>query len=356
MSYDELSDDTPFVVDQKPAASSVAIRDNINRVETALSEIDKVNAGLEDLARRFPVDLVYDVSTGRGMVEAIAHRAAWREPRLSVERLRKQGKAPVLALGKDIDARAAWLTEQLLIGEIPIDQQIKAEEARKEAEKQAKVNAEFARVQAIQDALGEIHMGVMALTGKPSATIAAALEGIRTAVLDPMVFQEQIAQAKTAQSAAISKAELMLSAALHHEAEAAKMAAERAELEELRKMAAAQKAKDAEANAIALKKEAEELAAARIAIEVERKDAREFIEKEQEEARKARDEAARVAQQARDEREKVEAAERKARMELEAADHRMRDAAPIMLAALRLLRELSVKAAAIADPAIKDAT
>jgi branched-chain amino acid transport system permease protein len=41
-----------------------------------------------------------------------------------------------LHVGKSIDARAAWLTEKLLEGEQPVDLLIKAEEARREAEKQ----------------------------------------------------------------------------------------------------------------------------------------------------------------------------------------------------------------------------
>lgn len=261
---DNLSDDLVFDTPAKAEPTvdininAVAIRTNIGKVQQAMTEFDAVSAGLSDIAARYPADLVYDVSTGKGMVEAIAHRAAWRDPRLAVERLRKQAKAPVIALGKDIDARAAWLTEQLLLGEVPIDQQIKAEEARKEAEKQARIHAEFERVQKIEDAIGEIHMDVMVAAGKPSATILAALEALRTQTLDPLVFQDRMPQAEAARAAGVAKLEIAYKAKLHDEEEAARLAAERAELAELRAAAAAQKAKDAEAAKVEQARVAEE--------------------------------------------------------------------------------------------------
>ena len=107
---------------------------------------------------KHPIDLVFDVSTTKGMAEAIAHRAAWRDPRITVEKFRKAAKAPVLTLGKDIDARAAWLTDQLLLGETPVHEQIKAEEARKAQEKADREAAEFGRVLAIQEAIAEFGM------------------------------------------------------------------------------------------------------------------------------------------------------------------------------------------------------
>lgn len=224
--------------------SALAVRGNMEKVESALSEFDKVSAGLADIAARFPVDLVYDVTTTKGMTEAIAHRAAWRDPRLTVEKVRKIAKAPVLALGRDIDTRAAWLTEQLLVGETPVDEQIKAEERRKEKIKQDKINAEFARVAEIQEAIAELHMDAMAVVGKASSVIGGALEAMKARTLDPLVFQEQIAQATAARQAAIDKLELAYAAALHTEEQARKAAADRAELEALRATAAEQRRKD----------------------------------------------------------------------------------------------------------------
>lgn len=244
MSYEQLDEDVVFDAPVRVEKSNADIRQNLIKVESALTEFESVNAGLTSLAERYPVDAVIDVTTGKGMVEAVAHRAAWRDPRLAVERIRKQAKAPVIALGKDIDARAAWITEQLLIGEVPMDRQIKAEEARKEAIKQERINAEFGRVSAIQEAIAEIGMVAMAAAGNSSAHIAELIESQRAEVLSLGVFQEMLPQAQAAQNACLVKLDLLHKAALHTESEAAKLAAERAELEALRKAAAEQKAKD----------------------------------------------------------------------------------------------------------------
>lgn len=233
--------DEPVVTDQ----TALAIR----KIESALAEFERITAGLAELKTAYPPDVVYDVSSTKGMSEAIAHRAAWRDPRVMVEKYRKLAKAPVLTIGRDIDARAVWITEQLLLGETPIDAQIKVEERRKEDEKQARINAEFGRVQAIQEALAAIHMDAMAVSNKDSGVITERIEAMRAQKLDPLVFQEMIEQAKQAQASAIAKLEVALKAQLYSESEAAKLADERAELAELRSQQAAQKKRDQEAAA-----------------------------------------------------------------------------------------------------------
>ena len=160
MSYDTANDEN-LVFDAPPPEAeraALSIRRSIASVEMSLTEFEKISAGLAALRTEHPIDLVFDVSTTKGMAEAIAHRAAWRDPRITVEKFRKAAKAPVLTLGKDIDARAAWLTDQLLLGETPAHEQIKAEEARKAQEKADREAAEFGRVLAIQEAIAEFGM------------------------------------------------------------------------------------------------------------------------------------------------------------------------------------------------------
>lgn len=282
MSYEDLSDDITFDTQTKPPAetTSTEIRGNITAVETALTEFERVSAGLAELNEKFPVDLVYDVTNTQGMLEAVAHRAAYREPRLAVERLRKQAKAPVIALGKNIDARAAWVTAQLLLGEKPIDAIIKKEEARKEAIKQARIDAENGRIIAIQEALEEISLDAMLASGKDSSFIANLIA--ERAAWEPTaeVFQELLPNAHNAKASVLAKLDIAHKAALHTEAEAAKLAAERAELAALRQAAAEQRAKDEEAQRAAneraeaelaeqraeLKRQSDELAAQRAAM------------------------------------------------------------------------------------------
>lgn len=343
MSLQELSDDTILgTPEPKTDRSAVAIRDNLSRVESALSEFDKISAGLDDLRSRYPSDLVYDVTTTKGMAAAIEHRAAWRDPRINVEKFRKTAKAPVLALGKDIDARASWITEQLLEGETPIDEQIKAEERRKEEVRQAKVAAEAGRVIAIQEAIAEITMAPMVAAGKTSADILAALTECRATELDAAVFQEMLPQAKAAQENALAKLDFMYRAKLHDESEAAKVAAERAELEELRKAAAERKAKDEaaaievarldrERNAAEQERLNAEAAAKRAEADRVAAEQRAAAQAEHEAKMKAEREAAAEAKRVADEKaQKALAKQRKA----DDAEKQVRDAAPALMKAL----------------------
>lgn len=246
--------------------NAVVIAQDLTRVQSALSEFDRVSAGLAELEARFPKDAVYDVSTPKGMKDAIEHRAAYRDPRVMVEKARKMAKAPILALGKNVDARAAWITERLEAGETPVHEQIKAEEARKAQEKADREAKEFGRVLAIQEALAAISQDVLIASSKTSADINALLETMRTTEPAQTVFQEMLDQAKAAWSAGIGKLETALKAKLWDEEQEATRVA--AEAERKRQQAAedaerARIAAEQAAEAKRLKEAAEQLAAER---------------------------------------------------------------------------------------------
>lgn len=328
--------------------------------ETQIAEYSPTAARLAELRERLS-DVAYDVSTGKGMEIAKRDRAEVRDLRVALERKRVELKAPALERSRMIDAEAKRITAELEELERPIDEQIKAEESRKEEVKQARINAEFGRVQAIQDAIAELHMEAMIASGKPSAFIAEALVRMKSTALDPAVFQEMLPQAQAAHQAAIAKLELAHKAKLHDEAESARIAAERVELEQLRAAAAEQKRKD-EAAAVEIRRvEAERLATERKAVEEEQRAARLKIEQEEAQARAQRAEADRLAaaeraaQQKRIDEERAEMRrkqdeadakeraarlakeekERAKRMKAEAAEKQLRDAAPVLLAALQ---------------------
>lgn len=347
---------------------------NINEIiqpSTAIAEYNATAAALDELRSRL-YGVAYDVSTGKGMDVAKRDRAEVRDLRVALEKKRVELKAPALERSRLIDAEAKRITADLLELETPIDEQIKAEEQRKEREKQDRINAEFGRVQAIQEAIAAISMQSMA-SHLPSVAIAARIELMKSEELSPAVFQEMIEQAKAAQRAAIDKLELTHKAKQHEEAEAAKLAAERAELEHLRAQAAEQKRKDEAAAAEARKAEDARLAAERAAAAAEQKrldsesaaaraeadriaaEARREAQAKHEAAMAEQRESIAAAQQAEaDKRSKAEAK----RLKSEAAEQKMRDAAPVMLAALRELRTLCTDGQAhrIVDKAIAAAT
>lgn len=270
---DSVGFDEPAVQTQSSPANernALAITQDMTRVQNALGEFDRVSAGLADLERRYPKDAIYEVGTTKGMKDAVEHRAAWREPRITVEKARKMAKAPLLALGKNVDARAAWLTEKLREGEEPIDALIKVEESRREAEKQARINAEAGRVMKIQEALADIAQDVLIACSKTSTEIASLLGSMRSAQPDPLVFQECMEQARAAWASAIAKLETAHKAKLWEEAEQRRIEEERAAEATRRAEEDARIARitaEQEAHAQRLKEQEEALAAQRQADE-----------------------------------------------------------------------------------------
>ena len=128
------------VADGSPVQGEVLSAD-LEKVGAALTEYSKVDAGLAQLRQTYGA-VIYDVKTAAGMDAARKARLAVREPRYRVEEIRKSAKGPLIALGKQIDGEAKRITAALLEIETPIDEQIRAEETRRETERKAKEDAE----------------------------------------------------------------------------------------------------------------------------------------------------------------------------------------------------------------------
>jgi len=217
----------------------------IASVSSEVAKFDGIAAGLAALEKAHPKDIACDVATTAGMKQAIAGRAAWRGPRIEVEKARKAAKAPVLELGRAIDTFAKELETKLLAGESHYDDQIKAEEARKEAEKAVKAEAERQRVAAIQGRIRSFSSAMYAATGQSPSTIEGIIKTI-SEELAPFDYDEFFDEAKAAQADALSKLADMLTAAIAQVAETNRLIAER---EELARQRAEQEKRDAEARA-----------------------------------------------------------------------------------------------------------
>jgi hypothetical protein len=105
---------------------------DLAEVERTIAEISRVETGLAKLRADY-FGVVYEVHLSEGLEAARAARRAIREPRFEVEKIRKAGKAPLLALGKMLDAEAARITRELVAIENPIDAQITASRASRRA-------------------------------------------------------------------------------------------------------------------------------------------------------------------------------------------------------------------------------
>lgn len=288
---------------------------------TAIAEYTPTAAALAELRQRHQ-GVVYDVTQPKQMKLAKEARAEIRGYRTDLEKLRKEIKAPALERCRLIDSEAKRITEELVALEEPIDVQIKAEEARKQAEELARLEAERQRVENIAKAIEEIRNVPGTLIGKPAVILEGQLAKLRDQVLDPEFYAERFREAEDALAATIARVDDQLKAQREHEAEQKRIAAERAELERMR---AENERLQREADE---RRRADEERAAAERAEAERK-AQEEREREAAEQR-AREEAERAERQrkedeARAAREAQERAEREAR-EAELAAERERQA------------------------------
>ena len=303
---------------------------DIPTVVTEIAEYSQTAAALSDLRHRF-LGVAFNVSTTKGMDEAKKARQEVKGYRTALENKRKEIKAPALERCRLIDDEAKTITAALLEIEEPIDQQIKAEEARKEAEKAAKAEAERQRVAAIRTQIDTIKNHAAFAVGKSADAILKILSGVEGFEIGED-FQEFKPEAEQAKAETLDKIKALHEAQVQHESEQARIAAERAELTRLRAEAEAREREAAAARAEQERKDREARA------EQERKDreAREAVEREQA-AKLAAERAAHEAE-LRKQREAQEAelkAQREAQAKADAEARAAREAEEKRLAAER---------------------
>ena len=326
---------------------------DIPTVVTEIAEYSQTAAALSDLRHRF-LGVAFNVSTTKGMDEAKKARQEVKGYRTALENKRKEIKAPALERCRLIDDEAKTITAALLEIEEPIDQQIKAEEARKEAEKAAKAEAERQRVAAIRTQIDTIKNHAAFAVGKSADAILKILSGVEGFEIGED-FQEFKPEAEQAKAETLDKIKALHEAQVQHEDEQARIAAERAELTRLRAEAEAREREAAAARAEQERKDREARA------EQERKDreAREAVEREQA-AKLAAERAAHEAE-LRKQREAQEAelkAQREAQAKADAEARAAREAEEKRLADERAeiaRQQAEAKAKADAEAAKKSA-
>lgn len=157
-----------------------AMASSLTTVQTAVAGFDKIAAGIAALHAAHPVNLVADASTKDGMAILTAGYKAYRTPRLALEQKRKEAKAPIVTLGRNVDAFAAVLEKQLRAGEDNYGGQIeayKAEQARLAEEAKKKDDERKAKHQA---ALAVIRSYATMAAGLPSTRIANGITNLES--------------------------------------------------------------------------------------------------------------------------------------------------------------------------------
>lgn len=193
----------------------------------AVVSYSRTEAALALLAEKY-AGKTYDLTTTAGDKEARAARLEMVTLRTGLEAKRREFKAPAIAFGKLIDAEAERITGEIRKLEEPIDAQIKADEARREAEREAKRNAEAARIAGYEAGIADIRAFVTRCANEPSSRIAAAMDVLDRIATTEAEFAEFAMTAARAKAETLGKLGELHEAAAAREAEAARLAAERA--------------------------------------------------------------------------------------------------------------------------------
>lgn len=258
----------------------------------AIVAYTRTEAALATLRGKYK-DARYDLTTTAGDRAARAARLELTTTRTSLEKKRKELKAPAVEFGRKVDAEAARLTAEILALESPIDAQIKADEKRRDDERRAREEAEAARKKVHTDGITKIAGYVAQAAELPSERIGAGIAFLEA--MDLAGFEEFTTEATETRDRSVAALRAMQAKAKAREDEEARLQAER---EEQARVAAEQ----AEV-ARRLREEHADLERQRAALEAERAAARQEEEaraaaklrQEQEAQQAAAEEAERLA-------------------------------------------------------------
>ncbi|WP_244127746.1 hypothetical protein [Burkholderia gladioli] len=300
---------------------------------TELTVVERAAASLQSTERETALRELVAKSTDLVKIKNAAAREqvhgaamALRTARTDIEKAGKAARDDANAFSKAVIAEEKRLVAITEPEEKRLLALRQAWDDEREAEKEAKRQAEALRVASIRERIDVIRALAARMVGRPSFAVAAEIEALEVLDISLDRFQELTGEAEAARGATLDKLRELHAAAVAHEAEQTRLAAEREELERQRAELAEQQRLEAEARAEQERidrerREAEE--AARRA-QQEREDAERCETLAAEEARLASQRAEMERQQAeidrreREQREREEAAAREAR-EREAA-------------------------------------
>lgn len=222
-----------------------------------LVEFGVVEAGLSALHADL-AGVQFDVATTEGNKAARAARQRCVSIRTAADKAYSDWNKPMLEKQRVMRDKLQEIKESVKEVEGPIDAQIKAEEKRKAEEKAERERIEAERLARIQFEIDAIKNMAIHNVGKPPKVLAAAIEMCQAIEVTLDSFDSRAGEAEIVKQQTLAQLTQMHAAAIAHEAEQEKLAAERTELERLRKE---QEQRDAEAKAKADAEEAKRQAA-----------------------------------------------------------------------------------------------
>lgn len=218
---------------------------------TPIVRYDRTAAALNAL-RVIYQDVTFDLTTTAGDKAARAARLELVTLRTSLEKRRVEFKSPAIAFGKLVDSEAARITAEIEALEKPIDSQIKADEARRAAEKRVAAELEAARVAKLEAGLAVIRSYTGKAGGLPAARIELGIEALKKMTFLEAAWGDYTARAEETRREVLEALVAMHAQTLGREQEARRQ-------EEIRQ----ENARQAEINAAESKRIAEEAAALR---------------------------------------------------------------------------------------------
>lgn len=191
---------------------------------SAIAEYNVTAVALAELRQRL-AGKTYDLRTTAGDKEARGDRLELTRLLSALEAKRVELKQPVLDRGRLLDAEAKRISAELEALRQPIDAAIKADEQRREQERQARAAAEAQRVAAIRARITALSQTPMRVAGKSAEVIAAMLTVLSRLEIDA-TFAEFTQEAVELRAEVLTQIGEMHAATLLQEQEAARVKAE----------------------------------------------------------------------------------------------------------------------------------
>jgi hypothetical protein len=149
-------------------------------------------------------DVKYNIQTKEGMEVAVKHRAIFRAIRIEADKERKARKAPIDEIGKLINRTYETIETAVTPHESKFDGDIKAEEARLEEEKAAKLKAEKEAEAAVQNRIDAIKNKPLQFLNSSAEDIEYAIGELSLIIPTPADYAERYIEAEYAIKETIS--------------------------------------------------------------------------------------------------------------------------------------------------------
>lgn len=185
-------------------------------METTIIEYSPTAAALAKMREKF-FGATYEVATTAGMDAAKRDRRELVTLRTDLEKKRVEIKAPALERCKQIDAEAKRITAEIESLEKPIDDQIKAEEAKKEAIRLEKERQAAAAQKILDDKILEIGKLPLRCIGKTAEEIQLFLATLEARPFGAEFTGATLERAEMAKAEAITEIRLAYEAAIEAE-------------------------------------------------------------------------------------------------------------------------------------------